>query len=259
MAALPNGQSKPVAGRDFLLLAVDPDLLKAQIEKEIPLPEDQHPQQEKSPAAPSLGRTDIQRVAQEFNVSPEFVALAQKAPQDGSIYLDEPKYRRLEDYAQVDELRRAYDSLLKKKGKKGNLSNLTDSQKLELVKTLDAEFDRRLPSDKTAIAVRLAHLVVDRENLAFAERRRQVEQRNAALAQRAKREEELWKELEQKKKLFRISSDARGLVRFSKLPPGNYWAYAHNFTFEGITTSWNIPIPLHRNEVKRIELMIGNN
>jgi hypothetical protein len=259
VATLPNGRSKPVAGREFFLLAVDPSVLKAQIEKEIPLPEDHPLGQEKPPTAPSLEQSDILRVAQEFKVTPEFVVLAQKAPQDGSMYRNESKYRRLEDYAQVEELRKSYDSLLKKKGKKGGLSNFTDSQKLELVKALDTEFDRLLPSNKTAIAIRLAQLVVERENRAFADRRQQVEQRNVALAQRAKREEELWEELEQKRKLFRTSSDARGLARFSKLSPGNYWAYARNFTFEGITTSWNIPIPLRRNEVKRIELTIGNN
>ncbi|MBZ5535775.1 MAG: hypothetical protein LAO31_07460 [Acidobacteriia bacterium] len=259
LAALPNGRSKPVAGREFFLLAVDPIVLKAQIEREIPLPEDLDPSAKKSLAVPTLKQSDIQRVAQEFKITPECVVLAEKAPQDGSMYRDESRYRRLEDYAQVEELRRSYDSLLKKKVKKGNLSNLTDSQKLELVKALDTEFDRLLPSSKTAVAVRLAQLVVERENRAYAERRQQVEKRNAALAQRAKREEELWKELEQKRKLFRTSSDARGLARFSKLSPGNYWAYAHDFTFEGIATSWNIPIPLRRDEVKRIEVMIGNN
>ena len=209
--------------------------------------------------APSFERTDIQRVAQEFKVTTTIVALAQKAPQDGSTYHDNSQYRRLEDYAQVEELRRSYDLLVKKKTKKGNLSNLTDSQKLELVKALDTEFDRLLPSNKTAIAARLAQLAVERENQAFEERRLEVERRNSALAQRAKREEELWKELEQKKKLFRTRSDARGLARFSKLSPGNYWAFARNFTFEGITASWNISIPLRRNEVKRIELTIENN
>jgi hypothetical protein len=259
LAALPNGRSSPVAGHEFLVLAVDPDVLKAQIEKEIPLPEDQTSPLRRSLPASNLEQLDIQRVAQEFKVSPEFVMLAQKAPQAGSSYRDEPKYRRLEDYAQVEELRKGYDLILKKRAKKGNLSNLTDNQRLDLAKALDTDFNRLPPVDKTSIAIRLAQLAVERENQSFAERRRQIEQKNAVLLQRAGRQEELFKELEQKKRLFRTRSDAKGLARFLRLPPGNYWAYARNFTFEGITTSWNIPIPLRRDEVKRIELMIGNN
>lgn len=259
IATFPGGVSKPVADREFLLLVVDPDILKAQIEKEIPLPEILPPEPKKSLSSVNQQQFDIQKLANEFKVSPGFVALAQKAPQEGASYRDEPRFRRLEDYAQVDELKKVYDSLLKKKVKKGNIGALSGDQKLELVKSLDIEFNRLPPADKTSIAIRMAQLSVERENQAFADRRQQIDRKNAALAQRTKRLGELLDAMVTAKKCFRATSDTRGVSRFSRLSAGTYWAFADNFSFEGITTSWNIVIPLRRNEAKRIELMIGNN
>lgn len=258
-AAFPSGVLKPVTDREFLLLAVDPDILKAQIEKEIPLPQVPPSEPKKFLSPVNQQQFDRQKLANEFKVSPGFVALAQKAPQEGASYRDEPRFRLLEDYAQVDELKKAYNSLLKKKVKKGNIAALSEDQKLELVKPLDIEFNRLPPADKTSIAIRMAQLAVERENQAFAERRQQIDRKNAVLARRTKRFEELLEAMETAKKCFRATSDPRGVSRFFRLPAGTYWAFADNFSFEGITTSWNIVIPLRRNEAKRIELMIGNN
>jgi hypothetical protein len=202
-------------------------------------------------------RADLEQVAHEFNVSVAFVNLAQKAPQPAATYVDEPRYRRVEDYGQLEELRKTYDQLIKKKAKKGNVSFLHDSQKLELAKAIEAEFNKLPPTDKTTLAGRLAQLMMEREKQAFEQRRQQIEARNAAMDRRIKRREELLANMEKSGKALRVTSDGGGIARFSKLLPGNYWAYAESFTFEGITTSWNIPIPLRKNEVRRIELMIG--
>jgi hypothetical protein len=252
----PGGSSKPVVGRDFLLLTVDPDALKAQIEKEIPLPDASVRAPQKSLATTGQERADLEQVAHEFNISVAFVNLAQKALQPAATYVDEPRYRRVEDYGQLEELRKTYAQLIKKKAKKGNVSLLRDDQKLELAKALEAEFNKLPPTDKTTLAARLAQLMAGREKQAFEQRRQQIEARNAAMERRIKRREELLASMEKSGKALRVTSDGSGIARFSRLLPGNYWAYAESFTHEGITTSWNIPIPLRKNEVRRIELVI---
>jgi hypothetical protein len=254
-----NGSSTPVVRREFFLLAVDPAVLRSQIEKEIPLPESKPQAPASSSGFEKQALEDAHTVSDEFKVSPGFVQLAQKAPQTGKIYQDDPKFRRLEDYAQVDELKKMFDSLVRKKIKKKTASSFSENQKLDLIAALETEFDRLPPADKTSIPIRLAQLMAEREALAFQQRRSQIEQRKIALEQRAKRWDELIAELEKAKKAFRASSDAKGVIRFSKLLPGNYWAYAENFTFEGMTASWNVPINLRRNnDVKRVELTLGN-
>lgn len=255
-AAIPNGQTRPVALREFWLLTIDPQELKSQIEKEFPLPEEPSPTPTLS--ATHAGRTDLEQVAKQFNVSVEFAALTQKAPQEGSMYHDEPGYRRLEDYARVDELGKFYENLLKKKVKKGNLLILRNEQKLELARLLEEEFQRIPPPDKTALAVGLAQLAVEHENLAFQERRRQMERKKQALQQRLKQLTNRILEMEKSRKAFRTVSTPKGIVKFSRLIPRNYWAFAENFEFEGISAQWNIPIRLQRSETRRIELMIGN-
>lgn len=254
----PGGSSKPIVGHDFLLLTVDPDTLKAQIEKEIPLPDvpARAPQEPLSTARQE--RTDLEQVAHEFNVSVAFINLARKAPQPTATYFDEPHYRRVEDYGHLEELRKTYDQLIKKRTKKGNVSLLRDNQKLELVKALEAEFNKLPPTDKTNLAGRLAQLMMEREKQAFEQRRQQIEARNAAMERRIQRREELLASMEKSGKALRVTSDGSGIAHFSKLLPGNYWAYTESFTYEGITTSWNIPIPLRKNEVRRIELVIGS-
>lgn len=251
-------ETKPLSGREFILLVVDPESVQAQIEKEIPLPETPSLDSSGASRLPEQESSDIAQVAKEFNVSPGFVRLAQKAPQDGKRYRDEPKYRRWEDYAGVDELKKSYALLLKKKAKKGNVAVLSEDQKMDLAQALDAEFNRLPPPDKTSIPVRLAQLMIERENRAFTTKRQRIEQTNATLERRTQRRAELFNQTEKTKKLFRVTSDPRGVAKFSKLLPGTYWAYADNFEFEGVKSSWNIPIALRRNEVKRIELVMGN-
>ncbi len=256
-AALPNGISKPVGGRDFLLLTVDPDSLKGQVEKEIPLPPESPAAPKGSLLAQAQQQIDVESVAHEFNVSVGFVELAQKTPQTAPPYRDEPNFRRLFDYEKVDELKKSYDLLVRKKIKKGTWEGLPDEQKVELLKALDDAFDKLPPTDKTAIAVRLAERTVARENEGYQAHRQLMEQRNAALEQRSRRLDELCRDLEKNKKAFRSTSDPNGVAKFLRLPAGNYWIFADNFTFEGITSSWNIPVILRRNEVRRVEVMIG--
>ena len=258
VATLNDGISKPVTNREFTLLAVDPDLLKKQVEKEIPLPDASADDAPKPLPASEQAAADVEQVAAEFHVSTGFVELAQEAPQAGSNYRDEDKYRRVEDYARVDEFRKIYDALIKKRAKRGNVAALSNTQKLDLVKMLDAEFDRLPPPDKMAIPIRLAQLVMERENQAFQRKRRQMEATQAALEKRSQRLSELCREMEKPWKAYRSTSNSKGVILFSKLPPGNYWVFADNFSFEGIISSWNIPVALKRNEIRRVEISMGD-
>lgn len=258
VATLHDGALRPVAKQEFVLLAVDPDFLKKQVAREIPLPDPPPRDPSTALSAAQQAAADEGQVADEFHVSTGLVTLAQKAPQPGTTYLDEDKYRRLEDYAHVAELRDFYDALVKKRVKRGNMAALNDAQKLELVKTLDAEFNRLPPPDKMAIPIRVARLVMEREDRAFQQNRRHMEATAAAKEKRRERFQELCRELEKSGKAYRATSDTQGVSRFVRLPAGSYWVYADNFVFERIASSWNVPVVVKPRELRRVEISMGD-